>query len=95
MTVSLDLPFAMNRFCGAEQITNMRVGSDYQDRNFGKSYGMLIEELKLLSTRDVRAGCQRQGRACRDGAGSDQRAELRGGDHGPQGSVVGERDMDK
>jgi thiol peroxidase len=49
VTVSLDLPFAMNRFCGAEQITNMRVGSDYQDRSFGKNYGMLIEELKLLA----------------------------------------------
>lgn len=49
VTVSLDLPFAMNRFCGAENIKNMRVGSDYQDRNFGKSYGMLIEELKLLA----------------------------------------------
>lgn len=49
LTVSLDLPFAMNRFCGAESITNMRVGSDYLDRNFGKAYGMLIEELKLLA----------------------------------------------
>ena len=49
ITISLDLPFAMNRFCGAESIKNMRVGSDYQDRNFGKSYGMLIEELKLLA----------------------------------------------
>jgi len=49
VTVSLDLPFSMNRFCGAESIKNMRVGSDYQDRNFGKSYGMLIEELKLLA----------------------------------------------
>jgi thiol peroxidase len=49
VTVSLDLPFAMNRFCGAESIKNMRVGSDYQDRNFGKSYGMLIDELKLLA----------------------------------------------
>ena len=49
LTVSMDLPFAMNRFCGAESIKNMRVGSDYQDRNFGKSYGMLIEELKLLA----------------------------------------------
>jgi thiol peroxidase len=49
LTVSLDLPFAMNRFCGAESIKNMRVASDYQDRNFGKSYGMLIEELKLLA----------------------------------------------
>jgi thiol peroxidase len=49
VTVSLDLPFAMNRFCGAEQIKNMRVGSDYQDRNFGQKWGMLIEELKLLA----------------------------------------------
>ncbi len=49
VTVSLDLPFAMNRFCGAESIKNMKVASDYQDRNFGKSFGMLIEELKLLA----------------------------------------------
>src|SRR5688572_27036949 len=49
VTISLDLPFAMNRFCGAEEIKNMRVGSDYQDRSFGKNWGMLIEELKLLA----------------------------------------------
>jgi thiol peroxidase len=47
VTVSMDLPFAMNRFCGAENIKNMRVGSDYQERNFGKSWGTLIEELKI------------------------------------------------
>src|SRR3989337_3720261 len=35
LTVSLDLPFAMNRSCGAGGVKNMRVGSDYQDRNFG------------------------------------------------------------
>ncbi len=49
LTVSLDLPFAQNRFCGAEEVTNMRVGSDYQNRNFGQSWGVLIEELKLLT----------------------------------------------
>jgi thiol peroxidase len=49
VTVSLDLPFAMNRFCGAESIKNMRSASDYQDRSFGKNWGMLIEELKLLA----------------------------------------------
>jgi thiol peroxidase len=49
LTVSLDLPFAMNRFCGAESIKNLRAASDYQDRTFGKSWGMLIEELKLLA----------------------------------------------
>lgn len=49
VTVSLDLPFAMNRFCGAESISNMKVGSDYQSRSFGQNWGMLIEELKLLA----------------------------------------------
>jgi len=48
VTVSLDLPFAQNRFCGAESIT-MKVASDYQDRTFGQNYGLLIEELKLLA----------------------------------------------
>lgn len=49
VTVSLDLPFAQGRFCGAEDISNMRTGSDYQDRSFGNNWGMLIEELKLLA----------------------------------------------
>jgi thiol peroxidase len=49
LTVSLDLPFAQGRFCGAEGIRNMRVGSDYQQRSFGQNWGMLIEELKLLA----------------------------------------------
>ena len=49
ITVSLDLPFAMNRFCGAENITNIRPASDYQDRNFGEAWGTLIEELKIMA----------------------------------------------
>ncbi len=49
VTVSLDLPFAMNRFCGAETIKNMKVASDYQNRSFGNATGMLIDELKLLA----------------------------------------------
>lgn len=49
VTVSLDLPFAQARFCNAEGVKNMRTASDYQDRNFGNSYGTLIEELKILS----------------------------------------------
>ena len=49
VTVSLELPFAMNRFCGAESIKNLRNGSDYMDRSFGQNWGMLIEELKILA----------------------------------------------
>lgn len=48
LTVSLDLPFAMNRFCGAEDITNIRPASDYQNRSFGNNWGTLIEELLIL-----------------------------------------------
>jgi thiol peroxidase len=49
LTVSLDLPFAMSRFCGAEGITALRVGSDYMDRAFGTAWGVLIDELKILA----------------------------------------------
>lgn len=49
VTVSLDLPFAMNRFCGAENIKCLRNGSDYMDRSFGQNWGMLIDELKILA----------------------------------------------
>lgn len=49
LTVSLDLPFAQNRFCGAEGITNLQAASDYQTRSFGENWGMLIEELKILA----------------------------------------------
>lgn len=49
LTVSMDLPFAQNRFCGAEGITNLKTASDYQDRSFGLNWGMLIEELKILA----------------------------------------------
>lgn len=47
VTVSCDLPFAQNRFCGAEEVKNMKVGSDYQTGDFGHAYGVMIDELKL------------------------------------------------
>lgn len=49
VTVSRDLPFAQNRFCGAEDVKNMKVGSDYQAGEFGRSWGVMIDELKLLT----------------------------------------------
>jgi len=47
-TVSLDLPFAQTRWCGAEgvEITTL---SDHRERSFGSSYGVLIKELMLLT----------------------------------------------
>ncbi len=49
VTVSRDLPFAMNRFCGAEDIKGLKSGSDYQTGAFGQKWGLMIDELKLLA----------------------------------------------
>lgn len=49
LTVSLDLPFAQSRWCGAAGIDKVKTLSDYQERSFASAYGVLIKELKLLS----------------------------------------------
>ncbi len=46
-TISLDLPFAQKRFCGAENITNVQTLSDVHNQSFGKNYGTLIEGLPI------------------------------------------------
>ena len=48
-TISLDLPFAQKRWCGAAGIERITMLSDYQERSFGLNYGVLIKELKLLA----------------------------------------------
>ena len=47
LTVSMDLPFAQTRFCGAAGIENVRTLSDHRDASFGTAYGVLIKELRL------------------------------------------------
>ena len=49
LTVSLDLPFAQNRWCAAAGIDRVTTLSDYRERSFGLAYGVLIKELLLLS----------------------------------------------
>ncbi len=49
LTVSMDLPFAQKRWCGAAGIDKVDTLSDYQDRSFATAYGVLIKELKLLA----------------------------------------------
>lgn len=49
LTISLDLPFAQKRWCGAAGIDRVTTLSDYRDRSFGQNYGILIKELLLLS----------------------------------------------
>jgi len=47
--VSMDLPFAQSRWCGAEGIKSVVTLSDYKTHEFGQKYGVLIEEIGLLA----------------------------------------------
>ncbi len=49
LTISMDLPFAQKRWCGAAGIDRVQVISDHKDASFGRAYGTLIKELRLLS----------------------------------------------
>lgn len=49
LTVSMDLPFAQARWCGAAGVKNVQTLSDYKDAAFGLNYGLLIKELRLLA----------------------------------------------
>ena len=49
LTVSTDLPFAQKRWCGAAGVDKVVTLSDHREADFGKSYGVLIKELRLLA----------------------------------------------
>lgn len=49
LTISVDLPFAQERFGGTKGIDKAILLSDHKDLSFGKNYGFLLEELRLLS----------------------------------------------
>jgi thiol peroxidase len=49
LTISMDLPFAQKRWCAAEGIENLDTLSDYRHADFGKKYGVLMEDLRLLA----------------------------------------------
>lgn len=48
LTISVDLPFAQSRWCGAAGIDKVVTLSDYKNVSFGEAYGVLIKELRLL-----------------------------------------------
>ncbi|OLR64930.1 thiol peroxidase [Peptoniphilus porci] len=49
VTVTVDLPFAQERFCSVKGIESADIVSDYRYREFGEKYGFMIKELKLLA----------------------------------------------
>jgi len=49
LTVSMDLPFAQARWCGAHEVDKVETVSDFKDRQFGDSYGVHVKETGLLA----------------------------------------------
>ena len=49
LVISMDLPFAQQRWCGAAGVMNVRTLSDHNQAQFGGAYGLLIKELRLLA----------------------------------------------
>ena len=49
LTVSVDLPFAQTRFCGAQKTDKIIALSDHREVSFGTAYGVLVKELRLLA----------------------------------------------
>ncbi len=49
LTITMDLPFALGRYCANKEIDSAITLSDHKDASFGKNYGFLIEELRLLN----------------------------------------------
>lgn len=49
LTISVDLPFAQKRWCGANAADAIQTLSDHRDLSFGKAYGVVMEELRLLA----------------------------------------------
>jgi len=49
LTISMDLPFAQKRWCGAAGVDKVITLSDHLDASFGEAFGVLIKELRLLA----------------------------------------------
>ncbi|MCJ7686437.1 MAG: thiol peroxidase [Desulfobacteraceae bacterium] len=49
LTISMDLPFAQKRWCGAAGVDKVVTLSDHRNASFGTAYGVLIKELRLLA----------------------------------------------
>jgi thiol peroxidase len=49
LNISVDLPFAIERFCTAAGIDRVEALSDHRDTSFGEAYGVLMKELRLLA----------------------------------------------
>jgi len=49
LAISMDLPFAQDRWCIAADVKNVNMFSDHRSASFGKAFGVLIKDLRLLA----------------------------------------------
>jgi len=49
LVISMDLPFAQRRWCGAAGVDRVITLSDHRDASFGQAYGVLMKENRLLA----------------------------------------------
>ena len=49
LTISMDLPFAQKRWCGAFGVDRIKMLSDHRSGSFGEAYGTLIKDLRIES----------------------------------------------
>lgn len=49
LSISVDLPFAIKKYCATKGIDNIKTLSDHKTLDFGLKYGFVIEELRLLA----------------------------------------------
>jgi thiol peroxidase len=49
LTISMDLPFAQKRWCGAAGVDKVVTLSDHRNASYGTTYGVLIKDLRLLA----------------------------------------------
>ena len=49
LAISMDLPFAQDRWCIAADVKNVHMLSDHRSTSFGEAFGVLIKDLRLLA----------------------------------------------
>ena len=95
LTISMDLPFAQKRWCGAAGVERVKTYSDHRDAAFGQAYGVLIKELRLLARAVFVVDQAGTLRYVATGQRAGQRTELRRGVGGGEpanlkGLILGE-----
>ena len=77
VTLSMDLPFALKRYCAAEGIDRVKTLSDYQNASFGEAYGVLIKGKQAPGEVGFCRGQEQQGETRGNRRGNNSRAKLR------------------